>query len=54
MSQEILITLSLWILVLPLIGFTLVIFFGKRLPRQGDWLETGIISIALAFSLFVL
>jgi NADH-quinone oxidoreductase subunit L len=54
MSQELLINLSLWILVLPLIGFVLMMFFGKRLPRQGDWLETGIISTALLLSLIVL
>jgi NADH-quinone oxidoreductase subunit L len=54
MSDHTLITLSLWILVLPLIGFTLMIFFGRKLPRQGDWLETGIITTALLLALFVL
>ncbi|MBM2841767.1 MAG: NADH-quinone oxidoreductase subunit, partial [Bacteroidetes bacterium] len=50
MSQELLLTLSLIVLVAPLLGFTLVIFFGKKLPRQGDWLETSIISITLVLS----
>ncbi|HET6273574.1 MAG TPA: NADH-quinone oxidoreductase subunit L [Bacteroidota bacterium] len=54
MSQELLLTLSLIVLVAPLLGFTLVIFFGKKLPRQGDWLETSIISIALVLSFIIL
>lgn len=54
MSQELLLNLSLIVLVLPLLGFTLVIFFGKRLPRQGDWLETLIMSAALVLSLVIL
>ena len=27
--------------VTPLVGYVIQIFFGKRLPRQGDWLLTG-------------
>jgi NADH-quinone oxidoreductase subunit L len=54
MSQELLIQLSLVILFLPLVGFLLLIFFGKRLPRQGDWLETGILFLALILSSVVL
>ena len=46
--------LSITILLLPLLGFLLMIFFGKRLPRQGDWLSTGIISIAFISSLYLL
>jgi NADH-quinone oxidoreductase subunit L len=54
MSPETLITLSLAVLVLPLAGFVLMMFFGKKLPRQGDWLETGIITAALALAVTVL
>ncbi len=54
MSQELLLNLSIVILVLPLVGFTLMIFFGKRLPRQGDWLETSIIATALILAVTVL
>ena len=54
MSQELLINLSLVILVLPLLGFTLMIFFGKKLPRQGDWLETSIITVGLALAVTIL
>lgn len=54
MSQELLLNLSATVLLLPLLGFVLVIFFGKRLPRQGDWLETTIITSALVLAGFVL
>jgi NADH-quinone oxidoreductase subunit L len=50
MSHETIITLSQIILLSPLIGFTLMVFFGKKLPRQGDWLETGILFIAFILS----
>jgi NADH-quinone oxidoreductase subunit L len=48
-------TLAL-ILLLPLAGFALQIFFGYRLiPRKGDWLATGLVGVSavLAVSLFV-
>ncbi len=54
MSQELLLTLSVTILLLPLLGFVFVAFFNKRLPRQGDWLETLLISVALILSLVVM
>jgi NADH-quinone oxidoreductase subunit L len=54
MSSQTLVTISLVVLALPLLGFTLMAFFGKRLPRQGDWFETGIITVALGLSLIVL
>ena len=47
-------TLSL-ILLLPLAGFTLLIFFGYRLiPRKGDWLATSLVGVSaiLSVSLF--
>jgi NADH-quinone oxidoreductase subunit L len=54
MSQELLLQLALVVLLLPLLGFTLLIFTGRRLPRQGDWLETGSITAALALALVLL
>jgi len=54
MSPDTLITLSLVVLVLPLAGFALMMFFGKKLPRQGDWFETAIITTALIASITVL
>jgi NADH-quinone oxidoreductase subunit L len=54
MSQETLLTFSQAILLLPLAGFVLMIFFGKKLPRHGDWLETTIITSALVLAVTVL
>src|SRR5512135_3684206 len=54
MAHETLITLALTVLLLPLGGFVLLIFFGKRLPRGGDWLETGSITAALLLSVVIL
>ena len=42
------------ILLLPLLGFALMIFFGKRLPRQGDWLRDRLITAALVSRCVVL
>jgi len=38
---------SLAILFLPLLAFTIQIFIGKRLPRQGDWVSISAILITL-------
>ncbi|MCL5267476.1 MAG: NADH-quinone oxidoreductase subunit L [Bacteroidetes bacterium] len=48
-----LIHLAIAVLILPLVGFVLLIFFGKRIPRQ-DLLETGILFLALAFSIYIM
>ena len=42
-----------WIILLPLISFTIQIFFGKRLPRQGDWLPTSVMFVDLLLALIV-
>lgn len=54
MTSDTLIQLALYILFLPLLGFLVLIFFGKRLPRHGDWLGTGILGVTLIFSLIIL
>jgi NADH-quinone oxidoreductase subunit L len=46
--------LSLYILLAPLAAFTLVIFFGKRLPRNGDFISLFAIFSGLAASLYLL
>ncbi len=48
------ISLALAVLLLPLAGFTILIFFGKRLPRHGDWLETSILFVCLVLAGVVL
>jgi|TARA_B110000263_G_scaffold42188_1_gene34131 NADH-quinone oxidoreductase subunit L len=45
---------SLLILFLPLVAFIINIIFGKRLPRQGDWVSVGAILITLVLSLSLL
>jgi NADH-quinone oxidoreductase subunit L len=42
------------ILLLPLAGFALQVFFGRYLPRKGDWLSTGLIGVSLALSIVAL
>ncbi len=54
MTQETLVSISVIILLLPLFGFITTIFFGRRMPRQGDLWETGILFTALLLSLVVL
>jgi NADH-quinone oxidoreductase subunit L len=54
MSQETLITLSLAVLLLPLFNFVVLIFFNRRLPRQGDWLGTFFLFVGLALSALIL
>ena len=46
-----LINYALGILFLPLISFIVLIFSGKRLPRQGDWVAISAILITLILSL---
>jgi NADH-quinone oxidoreductase subunit L len=53
MTQELLINLTLTILLIPLASFTLLVFFGKRLPRGGDSIATTLLFSVLALSLFV-
>ena len=45
----------LLILFLPLCAFLINIFFGKRLPRQGDWISIIAIvtTLILSLSLFI-
>ena len=47
MAQDTLLTVALAALLLPLAAFAVMIFTGKRLPRQGDWLSTSAIAAAL-------
>lgn len=45
------ITYAIIILLLPLAAFTIQIFLGKRLPKQGAWLPTGAMFLAFLFAL---
>ena len=54
MTQEFLLQLSLAVLLLPLLSFVVIIFFGRRLPRQGDLFGTAILGVDLLASLTIL
>jgi len=47
-------TNALIILLLPLFGFVIQIFIGKRLPKQGAWLPTGAIMLSFLLSVPIL
>ena len=53
MIDNMMITLPLMILFLPLASVTILIFFGKILPRQGDWVAVGSIVTTLLFALYL-
>jgi NADH-quinone oxidoreductase subunit L len=50
MSHETILQLSIAAYLLPLLGFAILIFFNKRLPRQGDLIETAIVFLGLILS----
>jgi NADH-quinone oxidoreductase subunit L len=54
MSPDTLIVLALLNLTVPLAGFVLMMFFGRKLPRQGDWLEVSFVTFVLGSALVVL
>lgn len=39
--------------ILPLVGFGVIGLTGRRLPRGGDWLATGIMGVVLCISLWM-
>ena len=51
MTGDMLINYALGILFLPLVSFTILIFVGKRLHRQGDIVAIGTIVLTLILSL---
>ena len=46
-------TLPIVILLIPLVSFVIIIFTGKKLPKQGDWLGTGFLFLNLLLSIIV-
>ena len=52
MSESLLINICIVILFLPLLGFTTVVFFGKRIPKLYLF-EVAILGIALLLSIIV-
>ncbi|MCX6138484.1 MAG: NADH-quinone oxidoreductase subunit L [Ignavibacteriales bacterium] len=54
MTQELLLQLATAILFLPLLSFLIIIFFGKKLPRQGDIVSLSLVGLALASAFAIL
>jgi len=54
MSEHAIIYSALAILLLPLLSYVILFFFGKKLPRKGDWVGVGLLGttwlLALASS----
>ena len=55
MSDNAILYSALAILGLPLLSYVLIFFFGKKLPRQGDFIGVGLMGIAqlLAIRIFI-
>ncbi len=55
MSDNAILYSALAILGLPLLSYVLIFFFGKKLPRQGDFIGVGFMGIAqlLAIRIFI-
>ena len=51
--NNMMIILPLLILFLPLVSFIILIFFGKKLPRQGDWIAVGSIITTFFFAVYL-
>ncbi len=54
MNQDLLVILSISNLLIPLLSFLILIFFGKRLPRGGDSIATTLLFIVLGSSFYVM
>ncbi|MFA6235550.1 MAG: proton-conducting transporter membrane subunit, partial [Bacteroidota bacterium] len=54
MTADTLLTLILIILFMPLFSFALLLAFGKRLPREGDTIATGLMFVNLGLAFVVL
>ncbi len=55
MSDQAIITAAISILLLPLLSYALTFFFGKKLPRKGDFIGVTLMGVALiqALRIFV-
>ncbi|MBC8425691.1 NADH-quinone oxidoreductase subunit L [bacterium] len=51
MSEHAIIYSALAILMLPLLSYAILFFFGKMLPRKGDWVGVGLLGITWLLAL---
>ncbi|TAL66770.1 MAG: NADH-quinone oxidoreductase subunit L [Bacteroidetes bacterium] len=54
MTPDTLLYLAAFVLVFPMLGFVINIFFGKRLGRISGWLAVTIVGIDVLLSVFIL
>ncbi|KKQ19758.1 MAG: NADH dehydrogenase subunit L [candidate division TM6 bacterium GW2011_GWA2_36_9] len=54
MTPDTLLELAAFVLVFPMLGFVINIFFGKRLGRISGWLAVTIVGIDVLLSVFIL
>ncbi|MEP0822223.1 MAG: NADH-quinone oxidoreductase subunit L [Ignavibacterium sp.] len=54
MAPETIILLATAVLFIPLLSFVVLIFFGSRMPRQGDWFGTALLFGGLVLSGIIL
>ena len=45
--------ITLAIVLIPLLGFLIQIFFNRKLPRQGDFIPTGAIGLSAVLALYL-
>jgi NADH-quinone oxidoreductase subunit L len=45
LSENTILWTALSILLLPLLSYLIIFFFGKKLPRKGDWVGVGILFL---------
>ena len=48
-----LIQLSIAVLLLPLLSFVVLIFFNRKLPRNGDFISIGLLGTSLGIALYI-
>lgn len=46
LSENAILWSALSILLLPLLSYVIIFFFGKKLPRQGDWVGVGLLFLS--------
>jgi NADH-quinone oxidoreductase subunit L len=46
MSENAILLNALSILLLPLLSYVIIFFFGKKLPRKGDWVGVGLLGLS--------
>src|SRR3990170_664209 len=54
MLPETILQLATVVLLIPIASFVILVFFQKRIPRNGDWLGTLLMFVALILSVIIL